>query len=80
MAVHSTRTARTTRREWSVPVNTNHAEFLKAYSAAVAAYREAHNMAPDAGLWDDALWITSDGGAEVVIAFTIETDLPGEAS
>ncbi|MFN2636844.1 MAG: hypothetical protein ABR585_07455 [Gemmatimonadaceae bacterium] len=73
MAQYSSRTVTVTRREWFVPVNTNHNEFLKAYTAAATAYREARGMDPNADLFDDALWITSDG-EEIVIHFTVETE------
>ncbi|GAA0853340.1 hypothetical protein ACFQVD_26690 [Streptosporangium amethystogenes subsp. fukuiense] len=71
MAVYSTRTVTTTRREWFVPVNTNHSEFLKAYNAAITAYREMRGLAPDDGLFDTDLWVTSDG-EEITIFFTVE--------
>ncbi len=72
MAVYSSRKVVSTRHEWFVPVGTNHNEFLKAHHVASMAYRDAHGLAPDTDLFDNALWVTSDG-EEIVIFFTTET-------
>ncbi len=75
MAVFSSRTVRSTRREWIVPTprpeGMAYIEVYKAVAAAEAAYREAHGLDEQAVLADDALRVHV-GDDEIVISFTVE--------
>lgn len=73
------RTVTVTRREWEVPAAQPWGACLgdvqSAILAASVAYREAHGLAEDTPLWDDALrfHVTDDA---IRISFTVETPAP----
>jgi hypothetical protein len=75
MATFTSRTVRSTRREWIIPApqpwGAAYIEVYKAVAAAEAAYREAHRLDEEAVLADDALRFHV-GDDEVIIGFTIE--------
>jgi hypothetical protein len=75
MAVYSSRTRIVTHHEWTVPAGSNHAEFMKAYTAARLAYLAEKGLLRDTELFDDALWVNVDedtDGPQIVISFTTE--------
>lgn len=80
MAMFSHRTITTVRHEWSVPATEPWGapadEVGKAWTAAAAAYREAHNIPEDTPIAGNALTVHVADDA-IVIRFTHDT--PGGA-
>jgi hypothetical protein len=74
MASYSRRTLTVTREEFTVPAGPHGApaaEIAKAWNAAERMYRNAHGLAEDAALADNAL-VFRPGDDEIVISFETE--------
>ena len=78
---YTERSLTVTRREFAVPVDpahgANHTEVSKAWTGASRAYKEAHQLAADTPVPDNAITFWP-GAAEIVIAY--ETEKPASPS